>query len=137
MKTVRKIIIYFFLLLFIYAAVSKMSDWEAFQMQLGESPVLPPFPRSIGIGLLVAEFAVAGMLCYERFERRGLLFSMVLMILFSIYIVVILNFSPYVPCSCGGILSELSWKNHLIFNIGCVALAWLGLKVGRPPSGVG
>ena len=30
----------------------------------------------------------------------------------------ILIYSPYVPCSCGGIVSALSWTQHLILNIG-------------------
>jgi hypothetical protein len=44
------------------------------------------------------------------------------MILFTTYIVIILNFSSFVPCSCGGILEKLGWTAHLIFNVVFIVL---------------
>jgi hypothetical protein len=35
---------------------------------------------------------------------------------FTTYIILILNFSSFIPCSCGGILEKLGWTEHLIFN---------------------
>lgn len=43
--------------------------------------------------------------------------------MFTAYIIVILNYSSFVPCSCGGILEEMGWKEHLIFNIAFTILA--------------
>jgi hypothetical protein len=34
--------------------------------------------------------------------------------------------SPYLPCSCGGILETMNWKEHLVFNLVFVCLAALG-----------
>jgi len=35
---------------------------------------------------------------------------------FTVYIFLILNYSPFVPCSCGGVLEDLGWWEHLWFN---------------------
>lgn len=43
--------------------------------------------------------------------------------MFTAYIVIILHFSYFVPCSCGGILEKLGWTEHLIFNVVFVLLA--------------
>src|SRR5690606_36105991 len=53
--------------------------------------------------------------------------SYVLMLFFSTYIYIILNYSPYVPCSCGGVLEKMGWSEHLIFNITFCALALIAL----------
>jgi len=45
------------------------------------------------------------------------------MLMFTSYIIVILNYSSFVPCSCGGILEKIGWKEHLIFNIVFTILA--------------
>ncbi|MGC1244316.1 MAG: MauE/DoxX family redox-associated membrane protein [Chryseosolibacter sp.] len=49
------------------------------------------------------------------------------MFAFTGYIAFILTFSPYVPCSCGGILSSMGWTEHLIFNVVFTALAVAGI----------
>jgi len=52
-----------------------------------------------------------------------------LMVMFTAYIAFILNFSDYIPCSCGGILEKMSWKEHLIFNSGFVIIALIGIAL--------
>src|SRR5690606_23761035 len=42
---------------------------------------------------------------------------------FTVYIYLILNYSPFVPCSCGGILEKMGWTEHLWFNIIITLLA--------------
>jgi hypothetical protein len=49
------------------------------------------------------------------------------MVMFTAYIVAILNFSNYVPCSCGGVLEKLGWREHLIFNSAFVVLGLIGI----------
>src|SRR5690606_14703009 len=45
------------------------------------------------------------------------------MVMFTAYIFIILNFSDFVPCSCGGVLEKMSWTQHLIFNVVFIILA--------------
>jgi hypothetical protein len=53
--------------------------------------------------------------------------SFSIMVMFTTYIIAILNFSTYIPCSCGGVLEKLTWTEHLIFNICFVLLAYIGI----------
>lgn len=49
------------------------------------------------------------------------------MVIFTAYIVVILQFSEEIPCACGGVLQSLGWKEHLIFNIVFSLIALTGV----------
>lgn len=114
--------IYFHVLLFTYAAVSKLLDFENFQIQLAQSPLLSAFAGFISYSVIFIEFIIAVILCIPRIRLLGLYSSLFLMMGFSIYIYLILNFSDFVPCSCGGILEKLGWHEHLIFNLSSVLL---------------
>ena len=111
------IICFLFILLFVYAAMSKLLDYQKFIVQLGKSPLLAPFSQLISWFIPVGEISIGVSLVFRKFQLLALYASFSLMVIFSTYIVVILNFSEYIPCSCGGILENMSWKQHLLFNI--------------------
>ncbi len=115
-------------LLFIYAATSKLLDFENFQVQLAQSPLLSAYAGIISYLILIIEFLVAIALCLPISRLLALYGSLALMVAFTIYIYLILNYSDFIPCSCGGILEKLGWKEHLIFNI-CFVLLSLGAIV--------
>lgn len=126
-KITTEIIVALFVLLWVYAALSKLLDYETFKIQLGKSPLLTAFPGLVAIVVPLAELLFAGMLLISRLRLAGLYLSLFLMVLFTAYLVAILNFSYYIPCSCGGILSGMSWDTHIIFNLVFVVLAILGI----------
>lgn len=110
-------ICYLYVVLFVYAAVSKLLDFENFQVQLGQSPLLSAFAGWVSWGVPIVELIIALLLVFPRFRLLGLYAAFSLMVMFTSYIIIILNFSPFVPCSCGGILEKMTWNQHLIFNI--------------------
>jgi uncharacterized membrane protein YphA (DoxX/SURF4 family) len=112
-----------YVLLFVYAAVSKFLDFENFQVQLGQSPLLSPLAQYVSVGVIIIEFSIAILLSIPKLRYLALWGALALMIMFTTYIVIILNFSSFVPCSCGGILEKLGWTAHLIFNTVFVVLA--------------
>jgi hypothetical protein len=57
----------------------------------------------------------------------GLLASFGLMTVFTIYIAYMLLTSSHLPCSCGGVISKLSWKEHLWLNVLLSVLAAFSL----------
>ncbi|RTY78847.1 hypothetical protein EKL97_13725 [Flavobacterium sp. LS1P28] len=116
-----------FVLLFVYAAVSKLLDFENFQVQLGQSPLLSAFAKYVAFAVPAIEVIIAILIIFPKYRLIGLFASFSLMILFTTYIYIILNYSSFVPCSCGGILEELGWMEHLIFNIVFVLLALIGI----------
>ena len=131
MKTLTKIIplavSLFFIILFIYAAASKMLDFENFQVQLTQSPLLSAYAGFVSYGVIILELTIVGLLCFHASRLLGLYASFALMVAFTVYIFLILNYSDFVPCSCGGILEKMGWTEHLIFNIGCVFMAGVAI----------
>src|SRR5690606_32965741 len=67
--------------------------------------------------LPLSELAVALLLVWPRTRLTGLYGAMGLMLLFTGYTVAIVYFAPYMPCSCGGVISLLSWEQHLVLNL--------------------
>src|SRR5690606_4268444 len=122
-----EIISYLFVLLFVYAAVSKLLDFENFQVQLGQSPLLSAFAGIISWVVPLLELVIAFLLMIPRLRKMGLYAAFTLMVMFTAYIIIILNFSSFVPCSCGGVLEQLGWTEHLIFNLFFVLLAVIGI----------
>lgn len=111
------------ILLFVYSALSKVLEFQNFQAQLGQSPLLSAYTGFISYTVLIVELTIAILLAYPKTRFIGLISSFFLMLMFTSYIIVILNYSSFVPCSCGGILEKLGWKEHLIFNIVFTILA--------------
>ncbi len=116
-----------FILLFVYTAASKFIDYENFRAVIGQSPLITRFAPVLAIVVPVAEIAIALLLVMPRYRRAGLYASFAIMTLFTVYIVVLLTLSEKIPCSCGGVISQMSWTQHLYFNIVFMLLALLGM----------
>lgn len=116
-KNIIIIICYLYIFMLVYAATSKILDFENFKIQLGQSPLLSSFAGWITIIVPLSEFMIAILLLIPKFRFIGLFASYFLMVLFTAYIYIILNYSAFIPCSCGGILEKMTWNQHLVFNI--------------------
>jgi uncharacterized membrane protein YphA (DoxX/SURF4 family) len=115
------------ILLFMYAGVSKLLDYETFKVQLSKSPFITQFAGVLAWALPVGEIIVALTLAFGRTRLLGLYTSLFLMTMFAAYIYAILHYSYYIPCSCGGVLSKMDWNTHLWFNIGFIVLTIAGI----------
>ena len=116
-------------LLFSYASASKLLDFQNFQVQLGQSPLLSAFAVAVSIAVPIVEFILVVLLMFNQYRLIGLYGSFILMTMFSAYIYIILHFSSFIPCSCGGILEKMSWNEHLIFNIAFVLLSSIAIII--------
>lgn len=124
---IQTLICYLFIVLFVYAAVSKLIDFETFQTQLGQSPVISAYASIVSYGILIIELLISILLGIKKYQKLGLYCALFLMNVFTIYIIIILKFAPFTPCSCGGILEDMGWNEHLIFNLIFIILAILGI----------
>lgn len=120
-------ICYLYAFLFTYAAVSKLLEFDNFQAQLGQSPLLSAFVNIVSWVVPVTEILIAIAFFIPKYRVLALYSSFSLMVMFTVYIYIILNFSNYIPCSCGGILEKLNWSEHLIFNFMFVALSVIAI----------
>jgi len=107
------------ILLFVYAAVSKLLDYQKFRVQLGQSPLLTAFAGWMAWIVPAIEIIVSLLLAFSNTRLFALYASFTLMVMFS----------GYIPCSCGGVLQKMSWNQHLVFNIIFVLIAMTGILI--------
>jgi len=133
-KCLTEVISYLFILLFIYAAVSKLIDIQQFRVQLGQSPMLSAYADAIAWLVPLSEIIVSVILMIPNLRFWGFVAAFDLMLMFTTYIIIILNFTVFIPCSCGGVLESLGWTEHLLFNLFFILLAAYAALITPPPS---
>ena len=106
-------------------------EYSVFRESISESQLLASVAPIIAWGLPWIEFIVSLLLIIPRWRLKGLYASLLLMIAFTGYIIGILLFAKNLPCSCGGIIQQLSWPQHLVFNSVFLLMALLGLRLQR------
>lgn len=126
-RSIVVFISYSYAFLFIYAAISKIIDFENFRIQLGQSPLLSSFASLIAWTLPALELLISVLLFFKNYRLKALLAAYALMVMFTSYIYIILNYSSYIPCSCGGILEKLGWFEHLLFNLLFILMAGVSI----------
>lgn len=106
------------ILLFGYAAVSKMAEYDRFvaQMKLVPVPVIQHLAVTLGWLIPLIEIIIVLLLCSDRWRNGGLFASFLLLLSFEIYISAMMLSGLELPCTCGGLISKLQWGEHLVFN---------------------
>jgi hypothetical protein len=133
-KLIAEIIGGLFILLFLYTALSKLSEIALFRLVLRSSPLISGYANPVSILIPASEILVSLLLFIPGTRRQGLYASLLLMLIFTLYLVYMISFTTALPCSCGGVISQLSWKQHLVFNIIFTLLAFAGLGFSREPG---
>lgn len=132
-KTKREVFIeiisFIFMTLFVYVSVSKLMDFQKFSVQISQSPLLTQVGNSVGLAVIIIEMIIPVMLAVPKLRIVGFFAAFTMMVLFTAYILVMLRFSDYIPCSCGGILELLGWNGHLVLNIVLSLLALTGIML--------
>lgn len=122
------------ILLFVYTAATKIQHYAAFKGAMFKSPILRPHINTLAWLIPSIEIAVSILLLFEITKRIGYYAALVLMTVFTAYIIFILiKYSGHLPCNCGGVISLLSWPQHLVFNIGFLALTARAIYLTRKP----
>jgi putative oxidoreductase len=117
------------ILLFAYTGCSKLFDLSGFTHTLYNQPIPRFAVPTLAILLPGMEIATAACLLFDRTRMTGLIASLILLIIFTLYIgAILLGLFHRVPCSCGGIFRGLSWQQHLWVNLGLLAFAIVALR---------
>ncbi|WP_332243886.1 MauE/DoxX family redox-associated membrane protein [Flavivirga spongiicola] len=109
--------------------MSKLLVFDEFKIQIGQSAMLTPFVGIVAWVIPSLEILISLLILIPRFRLLGMYAAFSLMVMFTAYIFIILNFSNDIPCSCGGVLEKLGWTEHLTFNIAFVLLAFTGILI--------
>ncbi len=135
MKTrtiILEIICALLILLWVYAALSKWSDHQAFYRQLTWNKVVGGYQDFLFWFLPGIEIIAALALIFKPMRIYGLILSTGLMIAFTGYVfyVVYIDQSK-ATCTCGGVISSMTWTQHLIFNTAFLLLSIAGIYLHK------
>src|SRR5665213_1163999 len=117
-------------ILFMYASLSKLLNYTTFRLQVSASPVINQFAAIVWI-LPVVEIMITAMLAVNYTRKYGLYASAFLLVLFTGYICCMLVFVEHLPCSCGGVLTKLTWKQHILFNMFFLSSCIVGIVLEK------
>lgn len=117
------------LLLFLYTSLSKLIDYETFKNVLSASPLLKPVAGVVAWLLPVTELLIVVLLFIPAMRLKGLFASLILISLFTLYLIYMIAFTPHLPCNCGGVLKLMTWKHHIFFNVFFILLSLTGILV--------
>ncbi|MDZ7650263.1 MAG: MauE/DoxX family redox-associated membrane protein [Cytophagales bacterium] len=126
-KITVDIVVFLCILLLVYAAVSKLLDYEKFTVQLGQSPMLTKYAEIFVWFVPLVELIISALLIIPKARIIGLYAAFSLMTMFTTYIILSSRFNDYVPCSCGGVIQNMSWEQHLLFNAAFLFLILIGI----------
>lgn len=120
-----------FILLFLYTAISKSFQLDTTINVIKRAPYGSRYADSLAWLVVVIEYAVVILLFLPSTNKIGLYSSITLMLAFTVYIGYMKLFIPKLPCSCGGVISKMTWNQHLVFNLLFTILALIGVILLR------
>ena len=123
----REIVAALFVLLFLYTGIEKLGERGEFEAAMSRSELIEPIASILSWTVPVAELIIVLMLFIPALRRAGLIAATVMMSLFTAYIVYILNYYEKLPCTCGGVIEQMTWKEHMILNIAFLVLGAIAI----------
>jgi hypothetical protein len=115
--------------LYVYTAISKLSSRIAFEKTLARLPMISNLSVFLSFAIPLAELLIVLLLLFRLSRQLGLYLSLTALIVFTLYLSYIISSPGHLPCSCGGIISQLSWKGHVVFNLTFILLNIIALRV--------
>lgn len=116
------------MVLWIYTSINKLLEYEQTQSQLAVQAMIGEYAGLLVWLLPSLEILAALLLVFSSTRKTGMLLSFSLMLLFTGYVsLVVAGLWENTPCICGGVLNQLGWKEHLVFNLFFTLLAGMGI----------
>ncbi len=125
---IEQVIVSMLTLLWMYAAISKLGNLQTTILQMQKQPLPSWSTKVLAVGIPIVELGIAILLNIHKTRIMGLAASTVLISAFILYIVYVLSLNQKdIPCSCGGIIGQLGWRAHLVFNLFWLAICIVGI----------
>ncbi|MBT2559851.1 hypothetical protein J7E50_18170 [Pedobacter sp. ISL-68] len=132
---ILEIIVALLVLLWIYTAISKWGNHQAFYRQLSWNPTTSGYQDILFYFLPGIELLAALLLLIKPLRSSGLWISAGLMTVFTSYVFYVIFIDPTkATCTCGGVLSAMTWKQHLTFNIAYLLISCIGVYLHKKGS---
>ena len=130
-RIIVDVIVYLFLALFVYTAYSKFKTIEDFKSILSHSPLIGRYGAFIAWSIPVLETVISLFLVIPNLKKIGLYASMFIMIFFTLFLTYGIFSGSKLPCNCGGVISMMTWTQHIWFNLVFIMLAIIGVRLYR------
>jgi hypothetical protein len=118
--------------LFVYTASAKFLRIDIFAGQLERFPWISPVAKIMAWVVPSVELIVSALLLTERTRVAGFYAALGLMLVFTVYLALMLGSDRHLPCSCGGVISWMTWRQHLVFNLFFIGVALAGVVYSSP-----
>lgn len=122
-KRIPDIICSLLTVLFAYTAFSKLLAFGKFRSVLKEAPFIGNYATVIAVLIPAVELTIVLLLLLPQARKTGLVAATSLLVIFTAYLAFMILTDTNLPCSCGGVVQQLSWKQHVAFNIFFIALS--------------
>lgn len=122
--------------LFAYTALEKFTSYRVFKVILIEAPFTRAYASILVIVIPALEALIALLLFIPSLRKVGLYCSFILLFLFTIYVGGMLLSGSTLPCSCGGIIQALSWKQHFVLNVLLTCVAGAGIYLEKNETAI-
>lgn len=119
-------------LLFGYTAMMKILNHESFRHALEQMPLLKTGAAVIAWAVPLTELMIVLLLLFPGTGVKGIWASLLLLTVFTCYLGYMVLSDSKLPCSCGGIISTLSWNEHIVVNLLFIGLSALGVWLHMP-----
>lgn len=117
-----------FILFWLFALYVKISNFDGFRRSMQSQVFYWGFANFLVYAVPISEFTAATLLTVNRTRLAGLIWSMVLLLLYTGYTaLVLLDYYKRVPCECINLIRGMGFKQHLYFNLFFVAIATTGI----------
>lgn len=130
-ELITDIAIYLFVILFMYTAASKFLTIKSFASTLAKSPLIGSYSLIVAWAVPIVEILISLLLIIPQIKKWGLYAALSLMSVFTLYLMYMVFSGSELPCHCGGVISQMTWQQHIWFNLGFIALAITGLAMNR------
>lgn len=105
---------------------------QAHLYAMRNQPFSRPVNDLLAYTLPALEMITVVLLVIHTTRLLGLYLSLLLMTLFTGYVLaVLLGLFGRIPCSCGGVIELLGWKEHLVFNIFFLVISILAIRLHK------
>lgn len=92
--------VYFFIFLFLYTAADKVMDHETFENVLSGSVLIGPTSAYIAWLVPAGEILIGITLLVPKTQKTGVCLSLLLMSIFTIYLIFMVFSGSTLPCHC-------------------------------------
>jgi hypothetical protein len=119
------------LALFVYTATSKILTINTFSSTLAKSPLIGNYHLIVAWAVPLIEIGISMLLIIAATRKLGLYSALALMGIFTLYLVYMVSSGAKLPCQCGGVISAMTWQQHIWFNALFLLIAITGIRIHK------